>query len=211
MNDYNQEQSETIAMVRHHLGTRLPSELESIKAKIRDYLQFRQEVDEFLECYFSGVCTQKCYQDAYSACCNREGITTFFTDIVINVLVSTEQEVDRLLGLLNLPNQGLKCIYLRRAGCSWRVKPLVCAMFLCEPARKSVFGDDPHAQTLWQRLRHKEKKFTWPDRPVLFDALEADYIREGYTSNLMYFHNSPGLLRVKSMAAQKTIKGGNRD
>jgi hypothetical protein len=36
---------------------------------------------------------------------------------------------------------------------------------------------------------------------VLFDDLESLFIQAGHDSNLMYFHNSPGLLKVKSQAA----------
>jgi hypothetical protein len=35
---------------------------------------------------------------------------------------------------------------------------------------------------------------------VLFDELEAFFIERQCRSSLMYFHNSPGLLRVKAGA-----------
>jgi len=203
MNDYNREQSEAILLVRRHLKTLSASELARLKARTRNYLWFRKEVDRFLRDHFSEVCTHKCYQNHYSACCSREGITTFFADVAINVLVSSDEEIDRLLQVLDLPNLGTRCVYLEKRGCLWRIKPIVCEMFLCEHAKKSVFDNDPNALREWKRLRWREKRYTWPNRPVLFDNLETSFIRAGYSSGLMYFHNSPGLLRVKSSAMRK--------
>lgn len=203
MSEYNREQSEAIVLVRHHFRRLSASELAKLKRRIRNYLRFRKEVDRFLQRYFSEVCTQKCYQDHYSACCGREGITAFFADVVINVLMSPDKEIDRLLEVLSLPNLGMKCVYLGKRGCLWRIKPIVCEMFLCEHARKTVFDKDPLALKEWERLKRREKRYTWPNRPVLFDDLETCFIRAGYSSSLMYFHNSPGLLRVKSLAMTK--------
>ncbi len=203
MSDYNREQSEAIVLVRRHLKTLSPSELARLKTRIRNYLGFRKEVDQFLRHYFSQICTQKCYQDHYSACCSREGITTFFADVVINVLISSDKEIDGLLQVLSLLNLDTKCVYLGKTGCIWRIKPIVCEMFLCEHARKTVFDKDPVAFIEWERLKRREKRYTWPNRPALFDDLETCFIRAGYSSSLMYFHNSPGLLRVKAMAMGK--------
>ena len=206
MSQYNWEQSEAIVLVRHHLKMLPPSKLSSLKTEIEDYLQFREEVDRFLQHYFSGVCTQKCYQDNYSACCGHEGITTFFADVVINVLMSSAKEIDRLLEVLSLPDQGMKCVYLGEMGCLWRIKPIVCEMFLCKHAKKTVFDKAPSALKEWEELKSREKRYTWPDRPVLFDDLESHFIRAGYSSSLMYFHNSPGLLRVKKLAKENQSK-----
>ena len=208
MSDYNREQSEAIVLVRRHLKTLSPSELARLKTRIRNYLAFRKEVDQFLRHYFSQICTQKCYQDHYSACCSREGITTFFADVVINALISSDKEIDGLMQVLSLPNLDTKCVYLGKTGCIWRIKPIVCEMFLCEHARKTVFDKDPLALKEWERLKRREKRYTWPDRPVLFDDLETCFIRAGYSSSLMYFHNSPGLLRVKSSASKKRDVAG---
>lgn len=201
MNDYNQEQSEAIQIARRHLGDLSRSELVRLRQRTRNYLLFRKEVDAFLDRHFSGICTRKCYQDHYSACCGREGITTFFADTVINALVSSDKQIDRLLEVLALP-QGPKCVYLGDDGCLWQVKPIVCEMFLCEHARRSVFDKDQGALKEWERLRRREKRYTWPARPVLFDEMEGCFISAGYSSALMYFHNSPGLLRVKRMARE---------
>jgi len=203
MSDYNREQLEAILLVRDHLETLEPLEKARLKKRISRYLRFRDDVDQFLQHHFADLCTKKCYQDNYSACCNRDGITTFFADILINVLESSQDEIDRLVKVLSLPNRDMKCVYLGQEGCLWRVQPIVCEMFLCEHARKAVFGSDPRVLKEWQGLQRREKKYTWPDRPVLFDGLEAYFIRAGHTSSLMYLHNSPGLLRVKHLATRK--------
>ena len=52
-------------------------------------------------------------------------------------------------------------------------------------------------------LAQERKRFTWPDRPVLFDDLEQYFMDAGCTSPHMYLHNSPGLLRVKQMARKE--------
>jgi hypothetical protein len=203
MTAYNREQIEAIGLVRNHLKTTSSSELSWLKSRIRSYLRFREETDRFLKQHFSEVCTHKCYQDQHSACCGREGITTFFADAVINVLMSSEEEIDRIVRALQVSNVGLKCVYLGNRGCLWKIKPIVCEMFLCKDARRTVFGRVPDVKKRWERLRRREKRYTWPDRPVLFDDLETFFIQAGYDSDLMYFHNSPGLLRVKSRAMRE--------
>jgi hypothetical protein len=203
MSEYNREQLEAIRMVRGRLNMASPSVLSRLRTRIRKYLGFRQDVDSFLQQHFSGVCTQKCYQNHHSACCGREGITTFFADVLINVLMSPNEDVDRLLHILGLPNLGSKCVYLGTRGCLWNLKPIVCEMFLCEHARSTVFSKEPGALKEWEQLKRREKRYTWPNRPVLFDDLEAEFIENGYYSPLMYFHNSPGLLKVKDKAYKR--------
>jgi len=200
MNEYNREQSEAIMMVWKHLKRLSPAERGSLKTRIRNYLGFRRDVDAFLKSYFGRVCTEMCYQSHDSACCTREGITTFFADVVINVLMSPDEAVDALLQVLRLQNLGSKCIYLGTRGCLWRVKPIVCEMFLCKPARKKVFDKEPGALKAWERLKRRGKRYTWPNRPVLFDDLETYFIEKRYESSLMYCHKSPGLLRLKAQA-----------
>lgn len=197
MNDYHKEQSETVSVVRDHLGTLSPSEKDELKGMIADYLSFRGEAAAFLSEYFGGICTRNCYESHLSACCSREGIITFFADTVINVMVSRDDEIEKLMRVLEKPNNGFKCVYLGQDGCLWRVKPIVCEMFLCDQAQKEVFEKNPHASQIWDALNQQKKKYTWPDRPILFDALEQYFLDAGYTSPLMYLHNSPGLLRVK--------------
>jgi len=200
MSDYPSEQLETLSRVRLHLGSIPHREKERLRALCGDYLEFRREVDLFLERYFSHVCDLACYQSQLSACCSREGIITFFADVVINVLFSEEAEVEALAKALTTEHTGFTCIYLGNHGCLWRVKPIVCQMFLCEPAKAKAFSAHPAAEAEWLELERWRKQFTWPDRPVLFDAIESYFIKCGCVSPLMYLHNSPGLLRLKRLA-----------
>ena len=199
MNSYQQEQAESLAMVQRCLATLSASEKQALEMKIADYLLFRDEVDTFLSEHFSNLCTKKCYENKLSACCSREGIITFFGDMVVNTLVSCNEEINALLEALQKPNTGFKCIYLGNNGCLWRVKPIVCEMFLCEQAKKEVFRKKAWVEDAWEELKQRKKLYTWPDRPVLFDDLELYFMDAGYSSPLMYLHNSPGLLRVKQL------------
>ena len=199
MNSYQQEQAESLAMVQRCLATLSASERQALEVKITDHLLFRDEVDTFLSKHFSNLCTKKCYENKLSACCSREGIITFFGDMVVNTLVSCNEEINALLEALQKPNTGFKCIYLGNNGCLWRVKPIVCEMFLCEQAKKEVFRKKAWAEDAWEELKQRKKLYTWPDRPVLFDDLELYFMDAGYSSPLMYLHNSPGLLRVKQL------------
>jgi hypothetical protein len=199
MTAYQQEQRVTLEMVRKHLFGLSNADLRNLKTRISDYLAFRQDVDAFLDQYFSSLCTQTCYQNQLSACCSRDGIITFFADAVINALESSEAQLELLAERLAFPHQGNKCVYLGEMGCLWQVRPLVCAMFLCTRAEKEVLDQKKHAKDSWEALKQREKSFRWPDRAVLFDDLEDLFIRAGYESSLMYLHNSPGLLRIKAM------------
>ena len=208
MRAYNQQQNEAILMVCKHLES-LPDSLSQwLERCIGPYLQFRREVARFQEDQFSDLCSQKCFASRTSACCGREGILTFFADVVINSLLSTPQEIEGLLRTLEQDEGGFNCVYLTESGCLWRLKPIVCEMFLCEHAKKSVLNGNEDLRSQWEALRQQEKEFTWPDRPVLFDELEALFIEAGFDSPLMYFHRSPGLLRVKakySKGSQKVL------
>ena len=197
---YQQEQHEAILLAATHLDTLAPYQIEALKVASHEYLMFREDADAFLKTYFTSTCTQKCFQSSLSACCSREGIITFFADIVINDLFSTPDERNPLLTVLRKPNAGPKCVYLGSQGCLWRIKPIVCQMFLCDAAMRRIFSDHPSAESAWNDLKNHEKQFTWPDKKVLFDDLEAFFINAGYASSLMYLHNSPGLLRVKKRA-----------
>ena len=211
MNSYQKEQSDALYMVRSHLSTFSSKERQKLESDVAGYLSFREKVGSFLSTHFSGVCTQKCYKSRLSACCTREGIITFFADVVINALISQDREIDLLLKVLKKPNNGFKCIYLGEKGCLWRLKPIVCEMFLCDPAKKKVFIENPLARDKWDELNKRKKMFTWPDRPVLFDVLEKYFMDAGYSSSLMYMHNSPGLLRVKrrALSCAASCEGGD--
>jgi len=205
MDEYQKEQYNALSMVKEHLASlAIPKRLK-LDSALADYLLFRDKVNTFLTAHFAQICTQKCYQSKLSACCSREGIITFFADVVINVLVSEKNEIEVLFTILQKPNNGFKCIYLGEQGCMWRVKPILCEMFLCDQAIKTVFDEKPQAHEKWKSLEQERKLFTWPDRPVLFDKLESIFIDAGYNSSLMYMHNSPGLLRVKKIAQKSNL------
>jgi hypothetical protein len=197
MNEYQQEQLEALMTTRQGL-TRLDEPArQQLNDAIRDYLTFRKTVDGFLHQHFSDVCNLTCYRNRTSACCSKDGIITFFADTVINALVATPRQVERLERALGRTNTGHRCIYLADHGCLWTVRPVVCAMFLCDRAMRTVFAAAPQAEPQWEALRRQEKAFKWPDRPVLFDYLEQVFIDMGLHSTLMHLHLSPGLLRIK--------------
>ena len=198
MNDYQKEQFNAFATVQKYLTGLEDSKREALKISVSDYLAFRSEVDVFLSTHFSRMCNRRCYLSRRSACCSREGIITFFADIVIDVLISDRNEIDGLMEILKKPNDGFKCVYLTENGCRWHMKPIVCEMFLCDQAKRPVFGEKTQLNKEWESLEQRRKQFTWPDQPVLFDALEEHFLEAGYKSPLMYLHNSPGLLKVKN-------------
>ena len=200
MSSYQQEQIDTLQMVFEHLQSLSKEDHRALSDLTAEYLLFRKKVDAFLSAHLSDVCTLKCYNNRLSACCSKEGIITFFADVVINALVSSQEEIRLLAHVLGEANKGFKCIYLGPAGCLWHLKPIVCEMFICDDAHTHIFNSKPEALQKWEQFKQLKKHFTWPDRPVLFDALEVFFMKAGYTSPLMYFHNSPGLLRVKQQA-----------
>lgn len=200
MNEYQKEQAEALSLVRKHLTTLDQQQVNRLLDLSSKYFTFREEVDSFLTRYFSSTCNQKCYRSHLSACCSKDGIITFFADILLNALVSLPKDLDMLALTIEKPMYSNKCIYLGSEGCLWRLKPIVCEMFLCEPAKKEVFGRFPEAASEWEKLDCRKKLFTWPDRPVLFDHLEQVFIDAGHFSPLMYINSGPGLLRVKQKA-----------
>ena len=202
MTSYQDEQLEALQMVRRYLKCLSPIELKQLKREMADYLDFRREVQSFLSDHFSSVCTLTCFHNRRSACCSREGIITFFADVVINALVSDSELLDQLETVLKVENTGYKCIYLGKNGCLWNIKPIVCEMFLCDVSQKEVFDSTPHLKLKWDNLQACRKGFTWPDKPVLFDDLERRFIDAGHRSTLMYLHNTPGLLRIKKQWQQ---------
>ncbi|MBC2712707.1 MAG: YkgJ family cysteine cluster protein [Desulfosarcina sp.] len=111
--------------------------------KVSDYMQFRQSVDGFLNRHFNDVCTLTCYRSRTSACCSKDGIITFFADTVVNALHATPAQLDHLETVLGRVNGGNRCVYLGSDGCIWTVRPVVCAMFLCDRAMNAVFSDEP--------------------------------------------------------------------
>ena len=200
MTSYRQEQIDGYRLVLNHLDTLGAEGRQALQQAIAPYLDFRQRAADFLDAHFSWVCTRSCYANQRSACCSKDGIVTFFADLVINALVSDPVSMEKIMDRLGSPHHGFKCIYLGPLGCLWQIKPLVCEMFLCDSAQAEVFGPRPRLKTDWEALQREKKRFSWPDRPVLFDHLETIFINAGLNSSLMYLHNSPGLLRVKDQA-----------
>lgn len=200
MSAYQKEQVDALETICDCLAKMSERERDDVKSLMVDYLSFRGKTDRFLETHFSEVCSESCYRNRLSACCSKDGIITFFADVVINAMHCTDNEINRVKKRLLRPHTGFKCVYLAEDGCLWRIKPIVCQMFLCEKAQAKVFGDRPAAREAWESLKQRKKTFAWPDRPVLFDRLEAIFIDAGCTSSLMYLHNSPGLLMVKRKA-----------
>lgn len=195
---YNQEHLDTFYSVRHILSQMTTQELDALRLEITPYLCFRKEVASFQADTFSEICTLKCFLDSTSACCAREGIAAFFGDVVVNCLASTPEEIEALLLALSHSAEGPQCVYLSEKGCLWHLKPIVCEMFLCDHAIEKKLENDETLKSHWDQLKKRERRYTWPDRPVLFDALEEIFIEKGCDSPLMYFHKSPGLLRLKS-------------
>jgi hypothetical protein len=211
MSAYQKEQLAAFQMVRAHLKAMPASNRQLLTDLTAEYRAYRQDVNAFLTTHLARVCTQRCYQSRLSACCSKEGVITFFADVAINVLVSSEDCIGSLIQALQIPNRGYKCVYLGSDGCRWQLKPIVCEMFICESAQKQVLDSSAAVRQEWEALKQMKKQFTWPDRPVLFDTIEALFINAGCSSPLMYMHNSPGLLRVKQRAqlkqAGKAAKG----
>ena len=207
MSEYNQQQKEAFLMVHQHLSGLPLSQLRRLKQRIGSYLEFREAVASFQQTHFADLCSEKCFTSHTSACCGREGIITFFADIVVNVLLSTQEEIDVLLDILDTDTGGSNCVYLHNTGCLWRAKPIVCEMFLCEHAKHLVLDSNEALKSQWETLRQRERLYTWPTRPVLFDELEDYFIEAGFDSPLMYLHHSPGLLHLKAGHGLGNTKG----
>jgi hypothetical protein len=200
MGDYNQDQLMTIRAVCGAMSRLSESEREAIRESIQPYLRFREAVDRFFAEHFLSSCLKRCFETGISGCCGFESIITFFSDHAINLFFSDESQITGLVDILTRPNLSGKCVYLGPTGCLWRIRPISCAMFLCGQVKAVVLDDSSERTELWDRLRAEEKAFTWPDRPVLFDTLEAHLMELGVESPHLFFHRSPGLLSVKEKA-----------
>ena len=186
MNPYHKEQADALTMVKRHLDTLPGFERQMLTASLADYLIFRRETDEFLIRHFSDICTQTCYQSRLSACCSREGIITYFADIVINLLVSDSLDFDKLLAVLSKSNHGFKCVYLTEKGCLWRLKPIVCQMYLCDRSKNQVFDKSSEIKNQWELLRcYCDRSWTgWLNcRLFIGDKrIQSSYYRQIYLS-----------------------------
>ena len=200
LNVYQREQLESLKSAIQFLRDLSPNAHSGFRSTIRPYLDFRKKLDDFLEQHFSRYCTQSCFQDRTSACCSRDGIITFWADVVINAEACDASQLRQLKLAIKNPLDARKCIYLGSHGCLWQVRPLVCAMFLCDEAQLRAFREDGVVGLQWEKFKLRAKQFRWPDRPVLFDQLEKQSMAAGIDSPLMYLNSSPGLLQVKRKA-----------
>ena len=196
--EYNSDQLDTLTKIKAFLENQPQITIDRLRDMTRPYQEFRSVVENFQKEYLSDICTVKCFQDMQSACCNKEGIATFFADFVVNTINADETELEVMEERLLNGVSGNKCVYLTAGGCLWSYKPIVCEMFLCDHAKTVLKGKGSAYISRWSQLREEEKKYTWPDKPVLFDELEELFLEKGIESPLMYFHKSPGLLRIKS-------------
>ena len=51
--------------------------------------------------------------------------------------------LESLQDVLTPPHEGFKCVFLGHEGCLWRIKPIVCEMFLCDAAENVVLKENP--------------------------------------------------------------------
>ncbi len=202
LNDYQKEQLQALTIVRDHLTAMDVNARDRLSTLIGPYLEFRHALDLFTQEQFGRHCTEACFSSRTSACCSRDGIVTFWADVVINAVCSGRKRIDAMVSAIQRPPRSKKCIYLCSDGCLWKVRPLVCAMFLCDPIQNDVIDPDPDLTAQWQRFCDQAKAFRWPDRPVLFDLLELQFMDMGCRSPLMYINTSPGLMRIKAKAGR---------
>ncbi len=198
VSEYNRDQWITFRAIADACRKLTPSEIAGLRDSLASYLHFREAVDRYQARYFHETCRGECFETGTSACCGFESIITFFADHAISYLLSDSREMSSLFEALEKPNTTSHCVYLGEHGCLWKVRPITCAMFFCSPGKKSVFPKQPEAESILSELKEREKEFTWPTKPVLFDDLEAYFIRLGLESPHLHFHRSPGLLRLKT-------------
>lgn len=198
MNDYNREQLATFQAVSQACLRLTSIEREALIIRLAPYLVFRRDLDELHHGHVESTCRTACYETGLSACCGFESIITFFADHVITCLLSEPSDMRVIFERLEQPNRSRSCVYLAEHGCMWKVRPIACAMFFCESIKSKILRETPAVFAAWEDLQRREKGFTLPDRPVLFDDLEAYFIERGVSSPHMHFHNSPGLLRMKA-------------
>lgn len=200
MNTYQKEHRDTFRLVMAYLDAHSAAERNYLFNLSKAYVDFRRKLEIFQQAHVAEFCAAKCYQSRLSACCSRDSIVVYFADVVVNCLHSGVSAIDRMVKVLQGSNHGHRCIYLTPAGCRWRISPIVCAMFLCDEAESCMRDDSVSVAEQWLAFEKERRKFTWPDRPVLFDALEGRFLDAGLSSPLMHLNSSPGLLALKRKA-----------
>ena len=207
--DYNRDQLISFQAILDIMDKLSREEMEELKIMARPYLVFRQRLDDYHSRYFSDYCRKACFDTGLSACCGFESIITFFSDQVITVLGSEPEDIETMIETLSRSNNTRKCVYTGPNGCLWKVRPVSCAMFFCHEAKVSVFKSHPEAESLWGMFLEQERDFTWPTKVVVFDEIEKFFLRYGVSSPHLYFHRSPGLLKLKSesgLATWETVR-----
>jgi len=187
----------TVRRVRDTMGR---TRIQEWMASISEYLTFRKSLQSFFDEHLKSYCQGKCFDIGRSACCGKDSIIVHFADIVVNALLSADEEIDPILEALATDPLGFSCVYLGPKGCLWKLTPIVCAMFLCDGLIDVRLKGNRELEETWHCLQEQRKTFTWPDRSVLFDELEKSFLALGVQSPLMHYQYSPGLLRVKRNA-----------
>lgn len=205
MNEYLKEQWTALNQIKEWMDAARIFNHRALRDEILGYLEFRERLDRFTGHHFGDYCSRACFENQMSACCSKDGIVTFWADHVINAYTSGMGHADELLTVIGTPTYPDKCIYLGASGCVWRIRPLGCALFLCDGVQKDVFGADSSLKQAWDGFCTEAKGYRWPDRVVLFDRLEQVFMAAGCLSPLMYINTSPGLLRVKQRAGIASI------
>jgi hypothetical protein len=197
---YQVEQLEALCLVRMHLNPcRAPS---AIGCGRRSPTTWPFGAAWMTSCTanFGGVCSTTCYRSRLSACCSREGDCDLFRRrghqpaalrASARPTSSSGASGRKHRPEVRLPRAGR----LPVARQTDRVPDVPVRSGQGESFRRS-----PRTASEWADFEQERKLFTWPDRPVLFDLLEAYFISAGCSSSLMYLHQSPGLLRVKRQA-----------
>ncbi|MEW6260836.1 MAG: hypothetical protein AB1547_13165, partial [Thermodesulfobacteriota bacterium] len=204
ISEYQREHLDTWIAVRNVCKRMEQAGIQELLVAISEYLAFRKELQSFFDEHLKSYCQEKCFSSDLSACCGKDSIVVHFADIAIDVLLSEDTEIDPILEALRTDPRGLSCVYLGPKGCLWKMTPIVCAMFLCDGLIDARLKGKRGFEETWHRLHEKRKAFTWPDRPVLFDEIEKRFLTLGLQSPLMYYHFSPGLLRIKRNAGLMT-------
>ena len=199
-NDYQREQLEALDQITVKIGSIQSIHSGNLCRDIRSYQLFRQQLESFQSQHFGRYCTQTCFENRTSACCSKDGIITFWADVVINVYHSSDNQIKELRAAIQKPLSSQKCIYLGKNGCLWKIRPIGCALFLCDRVQVDVLEQHPELRRQWQHYTTTGRSYRWPDRPVLFDHLEQVFMAAGCRSPLMYLNTSPGLLRIKQKA-----------
>lgn len=198
VSEYNRDQWDSFKAIEKACRSLSDLDLQGLQENLQSYLRFRDALATYQQKYFGAFCRTACFDSRISACCGFESIFTFFADQVVTYLMSAPAQRDAIFRRLEQPNRSSHCVFLAETGCIWRLPPISCAMFLCEKAKRSVFDDDHHAKAVWDEFLRLEKDYTHPTKQVLFDDIESYFILLGVESPHMYFHQSPGLLRLKS-------------